>query len=88
MFSGIQKGKRLMTDRIVSLTVTLRGPMRIDDVQSVVDAIKMLRHVENAVPKVMDPDAYWAEERARTKLGRKLLAIVYPGMFPDYDEED
>jgi len=54
-----------MTDRIHSLTVVLEKNIRVDDVQCVVDAIKMVRCVSEVVPLVADGEAYMAESRAK-----------------------
>lgn len=34
-----------MTDRVINLLVTLESQMRSDDVQCVIDAIEMIKHV-------------------------------------------
>lgn len=67
-----------MTDRINYLTVALEENVRIDDVQPLIKAIETLRGVLKAEPHVADPSAWTAEQRARSKLGRKLLQILYP----------
>lgn len=67
-----------MTDRVHTLTVVLREDTRVDDVQPLIDAIKMLRGVLSVSTSVADIESNMAEERARVVLGEKLMEIFYP----------
>ena len=65
-----------MSDRIHVLTVALERPMKDEDVEPLVKAIRELRGVSNVTTKVCDPTAYMAIETARHELLMKLIAIV------------
>ena len=65
-----------MTDRIHSLTVVLEHTMRDDDVQCVVDAIKMVRCVHDVVPLVADSQSYSAESRVHHEWSQLLYKIL------------
>lgn len=67
-----------MSDRIHSLTVVLDSNYRADDIQAMCDAIRMLRGVVSVGKNVADSMSFVAMERARTSIGEKLLAILYP----------
>lgn len=54
-----------MTDRIHSLTVVLDHNIRSDDIEPIIEAIKLLRCVQEVVPHVADHTAYMAESRAK-----------------------
>ncbi len=61
-----------VTDRVHSITVVLDQDIRVDDVQPIVDAIRMLRGVIAAKPNVRDLGAYVAEQRVRVELRERL----------------
>lgn len=65
-----------MTDRINALTVVLTDDWREDDVQSIIEAIKLLRGVLRVSPKVADLDNYVAEERAKHELVVKIRELL------------
>jgi hypothetical protein len=65
-----------MTDRIHSFTVVLDENIRDDDVQPVIDAIKMIKHVLSVTSHVADAEAYMAESRAKMELRQKLWDVL------------
>ena len=67
-----------MTDRFHSLTVVLDVNVRDDDAESIINAIRMVKHVQSVTPHVADPTSHMAEERARRELGDKLWKVLYP----------
>lgn len=67
-----------MTDTVHSLIVVLDNDIRTDDVQSIIDAIKMMRRVIDVSPVVSDMRSHMAETRARTDLADKLWKVLYP----------
>lgn len=71
-----------MTDRINYLTVALDHDIRDDDIQPLIQAIKLLRGVLTVESNVADPSDWLAEERARREIGQKLLDVVYPKVKP------
>lgn len=71
-----------MTDRIHSLTVTLESDRRDDDVEAITNSILMIRGVLSVAKHVTDHTAHMAQERAKRELGDKLLAVIYPDLYP------
>ncbi len=67
-----------MTDRAHSLIVVLEHDLRVDDAQSLIDAIGCLRGVLSVSPIVADPVSHMAERRARVELQTKVLEVIAP----------
>ena len=67
-----------MTDRVNSLTVVLDKDIRDDDVQGLVDAILHMKNVCSIGLRITDSRDYVAQSRAREKLGREILKVLYP----------
>ena len=61
-----------MTDRVNSLTVVLEEDMRIDDVQSLIGAIKHFRNVLSVDVNISDIETHIAKSRAKHELQMKL----------------
>ena len=75
-----------MTDRIHSLTVVLDHNIRDDDVQCIVDAIKMIRCVGEVVPQVADGDAWMAESGAKQDWSTMLYYVLR--VSSDFDKRE
>lgn len=67
-----------MTDRYYALTVILEKDIRDDDAQPILNAIKMIRGVQDIKKHISDPMTWMAEERARADLRKKLFDILFP----------
>lgn len=66
-----------MTERVHSLIVVLKEDMRVDDdVQDVMNAIRMISHVLSVDPVVADHHSWMAEQRANRKWMRKIYALM------------
>ena len=65
-----------MTDRYCALTVLLADPIRADDAEAIIEAIKMIKGVTEVTPVVVDPKTYWAREDARRRLVNELWAVL------------
>lgn len=65
-----------MIDRHIAYTVVLEEPVRSDDAQHIIDAIKMVKGVAEVTPVVCDPMGYWARSSARRDIMSKLLKLV------------
>jgi hypothetical protein len=65
-----------MTDRIRTLTVVLPVNTREDDVQPLIDAIRMLRGVLDVKAHVADSADFFAVTNARAQLRSKLLDVL------------
>ena len=61
-----------MSDRTQYLTVVLDGAYRTDDIEQVVNAIKMIKGVSYVGVNVKDPADYVAYTSARFELEQKL----------------
>ncbi len=71
------KGKE-MTDRYYALTVILEKDIRDDDASRMIEAIQMIKGVQEVKPLISNPSIYMAQERARRELGDKLWKVLYP----------
>lgn len=65
-----------MTDRIHALTVVLDDDYRTDDVEPIVEAIKMLRGVLTVEEHVANMNDYSARSRVRAKLEERLWKVL------------
>lgn len=61
-----------MTDRLHALTVVLDAPIRDDDAQPLIDAIKQMKGVLDVTGHVANIDTYAAEGRARHEIYMRL----------------
>ena len=64
-----------MTDRVAQFTVTLDETQRTDDVEVIVDAIKMIKGVLTVDKHVSGHEHYAAKMQARYELQHKILAV-------------
>jgi hypothetical protein len=74
-----------MTDRVNALTVVLDRDMRDDDVQCVVDAIRMIKCVANVSLNVVDANDYI--NRARIISDSQSNAMRAVGLAFDNDKD-
>lgn len=65
-----------MTARIRSLTVALSSDIREDDVQSLIDAIQMMRNVISVTGNEVTPNDWTTEMRVRNEVFGKLLEVA------------
>jgi hypothetical protein len=65
-----------MTDRISGVIVTLEDDMRIDDAESLLNAIRMLRGVADVSANVTDFNHHMAKTQAKTELVGKIYAAI------------
>lgn len=64
-----------MSDRYHALTVFLEEPLRDDDAELLIKAIRMLRGVMSVEPHITNVDA-WARETAKQELRRQLWDVL------------
>ena len=69
-----------MTDRVHALTVILEHEYRDDDVEAIVNAIKMLRGVLSVEEHVTGLDFYAAREQAKHELRQEMLEHLLPSI--------
>ena len=67
-----------MTDRVKGLYVVLDADYRVDDVEAIVNAIKMVKCVADVQTEdmVSDVDDYMARTRVRSELAKSLNTLV------------
>jgi hypothetical protein len=71
----VTKGEAKMTDRIKGLWVALDKEIRDDDVEVLVNAIKMLKHVENVTSRKVQPDDWMMRNKIRGEIREKVIEI-------------
>lgn len=64
-----------MTQRIKGFVVTLERDIREDDVQPILDAIRMVRHVASVEPVETTLEDHMARQRVRFELAEKLAHL-------------
>ena len=65
-----------MTDRIKGFTVALDKDIRIDDVEFIMNAIKMIRGISNVEPLVVDSNDFVARSRYRNEVLEKIYKTL------------
>lgn len=65
-----------MTARIRSLTVALDEDIRTDDIECLVNAIKMMRNVLSVTTNEVNPNDWVTEKRVKLETARKLTNLI------------
>ncbi len=65
-----------MTDRVRHLTVTLDDDFRVDDLEVIVNAIRLIRGVANVEQHVVHVEAHLAREVVRAEVKRQLHEAI------------
>lgn len=65
-----------MTDRVKGLTITLAQDIRIDDVQPLMDAIKMMRGVVDVQPSIANSDDHINRSRIKWEIRSKIMEFI------------
>lgn len=68
-----------MTDRFKGLVVTFEHPVREDDAEALIQAIKMLKGVIGVAPVLENVDDQINRTQIRDELGQKLIDLVWRG---------
>lgn len=76
-----------MTDRINSFLVVLDHDIRDDDIEPILNALRMVRHVLSVEPHVASFEDHVAESRARHELGMKALNAVRDAIYGTRQED-
>ncbi len=72
-----------MTDRVRTLIVSLTEDMRSDDVQSLIVAIKQMRHVADVGIEITDVTDWDAREKVKWQLDEKLRRSIKEVLWPN-----
>ncbi|MEK6829015.1 MAG: hypothetical protein AABY15_02730 [Nanoarchaeota archaeon] len=62
-----------MTDRVKGFTVTLEKDIRIDDVEVIMNAIRMIRGIADVQPSIAGHDDLMNQMRIKSELREKFL---------------
>ena len=65
-----------MTDRIKGMTITLDADIREDDVQAIVNAMKMIKGVVHVEPSIVTVEDHINREMIRYEFKHKLFNFV------------
>jgi len=65
-----------MTDRIKGFTVALDNDIRIDDVEFIMNAIKMIKGVNNVESLVSDSSDFIARSRYKSEVQAKIFKML------------
>lgn len=76
-----------MTDRVQALTVILDKPMRDDDVEHLVNAIRMMRNVKSVENVIWESHDALVEMRTAQDLRRRVLKYVEIAFSPEADNQ-
>lgn len=65
-----------MSERTGGLIVALDGIHRVDDVEKVMDAIRMIKGVSGVTPMVASPETYIATQIAKADIAKRLWDVL------------
>lgn len=65
-----------MTDRVKGFTVTLEHDIRIDDVEVILNAVRMIKGVANVETSISTPDDHMNRERLKWELRDKFYEFI------------
>jgi hypothetical protein len=69
--------RKVMTDRIHSLTIVLERDIRMDDAQATIAAIEQIKGVLSVTPNVASIEDHIAFQRVRRELTEKIMEVVF-----------
>lgn len=67
----------IMTDRVKGFTVTLKKDIRIDDVEPIMNAIRMIQGVVHVEPSITTSEDHMNRQRVKNELLTKLFKILH-----------
>ena len=65
-----------MTDRVKGFTVTLEKDIRIDDVEVIMQAIRMIRGIANVEPSISTSEDHMNRQRIKYELRDKFYKFM------------
>jgi len=65
-----------MTDRVKGLTVVLDQDIRIDDIQTLIDCIKMFRNVSSVEPVITEPGDFIDRKKITHDIKLKFYKFI------------
>jgi len=64
-----------MTDRVKGLYVALEEDYRTDDVECIIEAIKMIKGVTNVRESIVNPDDHFNRERVKREIRNDIMKL-------------
>lgn len=65
-----------MTDRVKGFIVTLDTDIRIDEVETLMQAIRCMRRVANVEPSIVDSSDWINQQRVRGEIRDKMYTFI------------
>lgn len=65
-----------MTDRVKGFNVTLESDVRIDDIETIMNAIKMIKGVVDVEPNIVTTDDLFNRVRIKNEYRNKLYKFI------------
>lgn len=66
-----------MTDRVKGFTVTLAEDIRIDDVEEILNAVRMIKGIAHVEPSITTSEDHMNRQRIKNELVTKLFKILH-----------
>ena len=65
-----------MTDKVKGFTVTLEKDISIDDVEVILNAVKMIKGIAHVEPSISTPNDHFARQRVKMEIREKMWNII------------
>ena len=66
-----------MTDRVKGFTVTLDQDIRIDDVEEILNAVRMIRGVAYVEPSIATSEDHMNRQRIKSEILTKMFKLLH-----------
>lgn len=66
-----------MTDKVKGFTVTLDSDVRTDDMESILNAVRMIKGVVHVEPSIVTPGDHMNRQRVKSELLTKLFRLLH-----------
>ena len=66
-----------MTDRVKGFTVTLKEDIRIDDVEPILNAVRMIQGVAHVEPSITTSEDHMNRQLIKSQLLTKLFKVLH-----------
>jgi len=65
-----------MTDKVKGFTVTLEKDISIDDVEVILNAVKMIKGIAHVEHSISTPNDHFARQRVKMEIREKMWNII------------
>ena len=76
-----------MTDRVKGFTVTLEKDIRIDDVEFILNAVKMIKGIAHVEPSISTSDDHFARQRVKMEMREKKEYLKAKEVVAEYEKQ-